>query len=108
MFNSNGELRREWERRVVAFKASGLTGAAWCAANKVKPHQLWYWVGIFKKGAAPTPSRWLPVEVGKVEPICGDQDNALIVRIGQVAVEVKPGFNPGAFSDVMRILASLC
>lgn len=37
------DLRKEWEARITNFKASGQSGAAWCAANNLKPNQLWYW-----------------------------------------------------------------
>ncbi len=37
------ELRKDWEARVAAFRASGQSGSAWCASHQVKPHQLWYW-----------------------------------------------------------------
>lgn len=109
MSSSNAELWREWEERVAAFRSSGQTGAAWCATNNIKPHQLWYWASRFKKvgSATGTPSRWLPVEVGEPES-SGGQDSALLVRVGQAAVEVKAGFNHQAFSDVVRILVSLC
>ncbi|MCY0871024.1 MAG: helix-turn-helix domain-containing protein, partial [Firmicutes bacterium] len=45
------ELRETWSARVAAFRASGLSGAAWCAANQVKEHQLWYWASRFRKNS---------------------------------------------------------
>ena len=38
------ELRKEWDARVVAFKASGQSASAWCAVHDLKPLQLWYWL----------------------------------------------------------------
>ncbi|MEM3485253.1 MAG: hypothetical protein QXI12_06495 [Candidatus Methanomethyliaceae archaeon] len=34
----------------------------------------------------------------------GDQDGMILVRVGRACVEVKPGFDRQAFSDVVRIL----
>jgi len=104
---TKAELRREWEERVAAFRASGQTGAAWCAANNIKPHQLWCWVRRVKETSASTgsPSGWLPVEVAEPD---GDRDDRILVKVGQASVEVRPGFNPQAFSEVVRILVSLC
>jgi hypothetical protein len=59
------ELREEWRKRVATFKASGLSGAAWCASQRLKPHQLYYWQQqlAVDDRSAETPSQWLPVTV---------------------------------------------
>lgn len=41
---TKAELRKEWEARVVAFKDSGQSTSAWCAAHDLQPHQLRYWL----------------------------------------------------------------
>jgi hypothetical protein len=41
---SKPELRKEWERRVAVFKASGQNQSKWCGANDLKVHQLKYWL----------------------------------------------------------------
>jgi transposase-like protein len=104
------ELRKEWEARVAAYKASGQSASAWCAANNLKPRQLWYWLRKHKNietAPAVKPSQWLSVEVSELKPNSA-QGSALLVRVGQATVEVKPGFNPALLSDVVRILAELC
>ena len=103
------ELREEWETRVVAFKASGQSASAWCATHDLKPHQLWYWLKKFKniESSAVKPFQWLSVEFSGQKPNIA-QGGALLVTVGQATVEVKPGFNPALFSDVVRILAELC
>lgn len=35
--------REQWGRRLAAFKRSGLSRRAWCAAHGVKVHTLDYW-----------------------------------------------------------------
>lgn len=34
------DLRNEWEKRIADYKASGKSGAAWCADNNVNVHQF--------------------------------------------------------------------
>lgn len=104
------EVRKQWEARVAAFRASGQTGAAWCAAHDLKPYQLSYWIGRFREQSAPAvkPSQWLSVEVCEPEPNGVHEDNPLLVKVGQATVEVKARFNPQTFSEVVRILVSLC
>lgn len=103
------ELRKEWEARVAAFKASGQSASVWCAAHDLQPHQLWYWLRKYKPVDSPTvmPSRWLPVEVGELGSSSA-QGSALLVRLGQATIEVNPGFNPALLCDVVRALAALC
>jgi hypothetical protein len=59
------ELRKEWERRISVFRASGQTQAKWCAANDLKEHQLKYWLkrieGSNSKQKLKT--QWAPVSI---------------------------------------------
>ena len=79
---------------------------AWCAAHDDKPHQLWYWVRKHKTQLDATLAKsteWLSVEVSGQEP-----GSALLVRVGQANIEIKPGFDPVLLADVVRTLATLC
>lgn len=102
------ELRKEWSARVAAYKASGQSASAWCAANNLQPRQLWYWLRKHKNIETPAvkPSQWLSVEVSELKP--NSPQGTLLVRVGQATVEIRPGFNPVLLSDVVRILAELC
>lgn len=101
------KLRKEWEARVTAFKASGQTRTVWCAAHDLKPHQLGYWLRKLEpKEPVVTPSpHWMSLEVSEQPDEAG---SSLLVKIGQTSIEVKPGFNPTLFSQVVRTLKTLC
>ncbi|WP_026975975.1 IS66 family insertion sequence element accessory protein TnpA, partial [Alicyclobacillus contaminans] len=78
------ELRELWRARVADFRASGQTGAAWCAAHQIKEHQLWYWVGKFKaeaqeRSASEPQPRFIPVHVQEADK---DAHTSLSVRVG--------------------------
>ncbi len=107
------ELRELWRARVVDFRASGLTGAAWCAAHQVKEHQLWYWVGKFKadtdhdgRQRDHAEPRFIPVRAEKSAPEVTEMP--LSVRVGPAVIEVTPGYDTELLRDVVRTLASLC
>jgi len=104
---TKAEHRRQWEARVAAFRASGQSTTAWCAAHDLKPHQLRSWLRKLKpeETAVRPSSNWLSVEVGKQSD---ESESSLLVRVGQATIEVKPGFNPALLSDVVRTLAVLC
>jgi hypothetical protein len=46
------------------------------------------------------------MEVGDPEPT--DKGSGLLVRVGHVAIEVQPGFNPTLLKEVVQTLAMLC
>ncbi|MBE3576228.1 MAG: helix-turn-helix domain-containing protein [Limnochordales bacterium] len=105
---TNTEQREEWQARVTAFLASGQTVAAWCRAQGIKPHQMYYWI----RRLAPVPARtkkasqWLPVVVDDRElPHTG---NGLLVRVGSAVIEVQSGFDPELLTAVVRVLTALC
>lgn len=99
--------RELWRERVAAFRGSGLSGAAWCAANQVKDHQLWYWSAKFpiEKPVKQTASGWVMVQPH--EPVAA-AEHPLLVRIGQATIEVKAGYDPELLRDVVHTLAALC
>ncbi|MCL5290177.1 MAG: helix-turn-helix domain-containing protein [Firmicutes bacterium] len=103
------ELRKTWETRVAAFKASGQSASAWCAVHDLKTHQLFYWLRKHKNVDVPAvaPTQWLSVAIDRQNP-GNTQEDTLLVRLGHATIEVKPGFNPVLLSDVVRILAKLC
>lgn len=98
------ELRKIWETRIADFKSSGLSGTAWCAANGLRPNQLWYWLKKFRtqENRSDTPTRWLPVELN--DPGTTGNGDGLIIKVGPAVIEVQPGFNPALLQEVIRAI----
>lgn len=102
------ELTKQWKARVAAFKESGQGTTEWCAAHDLKPHQLRYWLRKFeseKADATSSNSKWVSVEVNDKPNETGSN---LLIKIGQVTIEVQPGFNPKLLSDIVRTLTTIC
>ncbi len=105
-------LRQNWETRIADYRASGLSGAAWCAANDLKVHQLWYWLRKFSSHhpAKTTPATsttshdWVSFEWDK-SPSEIPSPSVLLVRVSQAVFEVTPGFNPALLNDVVHALS---
>ncbi len=99
------ELQNKWEKQVTAFHESGMSAAKFCEANGLVEHQLWYWIGKFRKEKRkPTQSaQWVPVKVD--EPITLHSDKPLIVKIGEAKIEVRAGFDPELLSAVVKTLS---
>lgn len=94
--------RQEWENRIAAYRSSGQSARAWCAANGVKPHQLRYRLSQeikTCKKADSAPITWLRATA---------HDAGLLVRVGGAVIEIRPGFDPDLFSMVVRVLSAIC
>ncbi|MFD2760379.1 IS66 family insertion sequence element accessory protein TnpA [Lentibacillus juripiscarius] len=60
------DKRIEWKARYDTWKESGQTIAEWCRNQKIKVHQMYYWVQRFENDripAEPEPTQWLTVQV---------------------------------------------
>jgi hypothetical protein len=107
---SRAERRELWRARIKAFKESGMSRAAWCAAEGIKKGQLQYWLHALEPKASSTttgPSGWLPVAIADPDS-SADPGGGLLIRVGKIAIEVQPGFDRALLADVVRTLAVLC
>ncbi|KJE27986.1 hypothetical protein LG52_3146 [Geobacillus kaustophilus] len=101
------ELRREWEQRIADYRASGLTRAKWCQQNGFKDHQLKYWIKRIEGSTVPSKPSTTWTSVVMVDP-SSDNESSIQVKIGECSIEVKQGFNPSLFADVVKVLKFLC
>lgn len=100
------ELRKMWQERVLAFRASGQSAPKWCADHDIKLSQLRYWLRKYKNTENPAaPSQWLSLEI---DGFNSGNSGTLLVRMGKFAIEVKPGFDKQLLSDLVVTLADLC
>lgn len=93
------DLQNLWASRITDYKASGQSVKDWCADNNIKPSQLWYRLRKERQDSSKTTSSWLPVDLSEA-----GLQNSLLVRVGRVAVEVRPGFEPKLLVDVVNTL----
>ena len=93
------ERQNIWAARVAEFKSSGQSVLTWCAEQDVKAHQLWYWLRKEKQESAENALSWLPLDLSDA-----GLQISLLVRVGRVAVEVRPGFDPKLLVDVVKTL----
>ena len=98
---TKAEQQNTWAVRVAEFKSSGQSVSAWCTAHDVKIHQLRYWLRKEKQPYEEGIFTWLPLDLSEA----GFQ-TSLLVRVGQVTLEVRPGFDPKLLLDVVKTLVS--
>ena len=99
---TKAERQRLWQARITKYKASGQSVTTWCAEHNVNPQQLWYWLRKEKTQAAKKNTvSWIPVDLGDTE-----LKSTLLVWVGQVAVEVRPGFDQKLLLDIVNTLVA--
>ncbi|KYH31213.1 IS66 family insertion sequence element accessory protein TnpA [Neomoorella mulderi] len=107
---TKAERQALWETQIAEYQASGQSVREWCTSHEdVNPKQLWYWLRKYKDQdgiARGKTNRWLPVEITEQTSI--EQGNNLLVKIGPVNIEVRPGFDPALLSQVVRVLVAIC
>jgi hypothetical protein len=103
------ERQNEWTKRIAAYKASGLTMAAWCNANQVTLEQLKYWTRKLKNIASPDPvstARFIPVTV--TEPVAPYAAALLVIHVGPASITLQKGFDPQLLREAVEALSPSC
>lgn len=97
------ELKEIWRQRITAFDASGESKKKWCENNGLKDYQLRYWIKKLKsEEESKSPSnQWISIEMNEQNSVSSDE---LKVKIGEITLEVRAGFNPTLLSDVVKVL----
>lgn len=102
------QTREEWAKHVGGWRASGLTGAAYCEAEKLKLSKLRYWSSQLLKeqkasakrtGFARVRRQTQQVSREKLPPV-----TPLQVWCGEMKVEVPSGFDAATLSRLLNIL----
>ncbi len=98
--------REVWQERIKAFQASAKSVREWCRENGLGTGGVYYWLKKLGEVDGPATSNWVSVDVNL--ETTGKPNEGLLVRIGQVTVEVQPGFNHNLLRDVISTLSGLC
>jgi hypothetical protein len=95
-----------WLQQIQALQESGLTRRAYCERHQVKLSTLGYWCRKLNPSARANKtvheSGWIPLQIGEDEP------SGIDLRIGRIAITIKPGFDPALLVDVLRTINTLC
>lgn len=105
------QRRKDWSARIADYRASDLSMAAWCDAHQVTKEQLKYWLRKLKvvhsEADGPIFSSWVPIKVS--DPIQSTtHESSLVVHIGSVQIEIRPGFDPRLLREVVQSLEKPC
>ena len=110
---SNGARAAWWGERIRAKEASGLSRRAFCLAFGVSLTGLTYWERKFRDegrdwGSVETAEvpRFLPVQI-RCESGEAAGEGILNAWVGEVRLEVRPGFDAGLLREAVQALRGL-
>jgi hypothetical protein len=96
------ETERTWTERVREWKASGLAAPEFVQGRGYQASTLRYWAsrlqGVAEGRAWPARVRMARVKVAKAS------SESLVVLVGAVRIEVRPGFDSALLRDVVDAL----
>ncbi len=98
---ANPETKERWQRHIEDFKSSGLTRKAYCEKQQINVSTFDYW----REKLDPSEKRkqqdtgWVPVKIAE------DVSPAIDVRIGRIAIAVKPGFDRALLIELLQTIA---
>ena len=101
--------RSEWQRRVVAWKKSGLSAAVFARQHGLSAATLSWW--SWKLGAAPAQSEsralaLLPVRVAAASAAAAEATTPIEIAIDDYVIRVRAGFDRAALVAVVDALRS--
>jgi hypothetical protein len=109
MRKSNQKTIQHWQQHVEAFRASGLTRAAYSKREHIRIYQLDYWrrkLSRLGEPAAVLPvNQWVSMKIND-EP--ARKDSHIDLWIGRVRVEIRKGFDSQLLTELIRMVDSQC
>lgn len=102
---SKQQRNEYWQKQITAYRSSGLSMKAWCAANECTLDQLKYWLYRKQKKVCRTSPQAAPVLVPvTATPEATSRPSSLWIEVGHARIEVRPGFKPELLREVVAAL----
>jgi hypothetical protein len=98
----NPEKMNHWRQQIEAFKASGLSRKEYCEQNQIKISTLDYWRQKFSSPEEKKESAWIPIRIAE------DSSSGIDLRVGRIAIAVKPGFDRALLMELLKTISALC
>ena len=90
-----------WKKELAEWESSGLKALEYCRMKGLGRHKFFYWKKKLSKAQACVEFIEIPSTIKKKE------HPDLIIRKGQLTVEISAGFDSASLERVLRILVSL-
>lgn len=92
----------EQQREVAAWRASGLSAAAFSARRGYSPKTLFRWAATAEALTVAKPAEFVRLEIAPRVTAASE----MVVEVGAARVRVARGFDPGFLRDVVAALTA--
>ena len=90
-------LSQEWTQKLVDWRCSGLSIAAWCRQNAEGYHRFLYWRKRLHPQQAQESGRFVELTLGHARsPLC--------LECNGIYLHVDRGFDPGLLTEILTLL----
>lgn len=95
-------LESQWRERVTAWRQSGLSAREFAQREDIGVSSLFNWARRFEKEDAGPRFIQLVSKAPPRSPVRAE--HGITVRMGDTAIEVRAGFDPAVFAEVVSVL----
>jgi hypothetical protein len=106
---STQELKEHLQQQVRALESSGMTRRHYCEQKQIKIYQLDYWrkkLGKLNPTVQASTKGWISLRISDEQTV--QEASGICLRIGRLAIEVKPGFDRELLTEVLRVVSPVC
>lgn len=94
--------KEQWMLLVEDFKASGLALARWCKENNISKSSIYPYVKASNNNVEPHAQTWGIVTLPEKTT-----ESTINLKIGEITLEIKNGFNRETLSDILSVVTKL-
>ena len=102
----NPAKAKQWRQHFEAYRSGDLTRKAYCQKNQIKESTFGYWCKKMKRAEngldKVTEPMWIPLQVSE------ERSASIDIRIGNITLEIKPGFDKTLLVELLRVIGALC
>jgi hypothetical protein len=101
------QSRTYWKQHIENWRSSGLTQADYCRRHELKDYQFTYWKKRFVK--TDSGITFVPVKIrGSLQPASNPDSSSLrLILDKDLAIEIRPDFDPRLLRRLIAVLRSL-
>ena len=101
------QTRTRWKQHIETWRSSGMTQTAYCRQHELKTYQFTYWKKRFARAEAAI--TFVPVKISGAFAPAPDTNWASLrlVMAMDLAIEIRPDFDPGLLRRLIVTIRSL-
>lgn len=93
----------EWMNLVNEYKVSNLTLSVWCRKNEISKSSIYPYIKKYEESLNPSAQSWGEITIPKNTEL-----SPISLKIGDVTLDIKSGFDKQMLADILRVVRNQC